>query len=352
MIRNIIFDWSGTLMDDLPAVLKATNHVLRQAGLEEFSLDRFRAEFCLPFKKFYDRFTPQIPMAQLETWFHDNFKQAQSSISEIPHAREFLQACQKRGVRMFVLSTVHPDHFAPQLALTGFGTYFEHAYVGVHDKEEKIRSILAENTLASAETLLVGDMQHDIDAAKHGGIKSCAVLTGYTGLEQLRESEPDLIVEHLGELQKILEEQEWNLTSGPQKPIATVGALIFNSSNEVLMIRTHKWSGLWGIPGGKIRFGEPSVDALRRELKEETNLAVSDIRFVMVQDCIHSREFYRDAHFILLNYTCRSSGNLSVKLNEEAREFRWVTLEAARQMALNEPTRVLLDAVAGKIPQL
>ena len=34
MIRNIIFDWSGTLVDDLPAVWKATNYVLTRAELD------------------------------------------------------------------------------------------------------------------------------------------------------------------------------------------------------------------------------------------------------------------------------------------------------------------------------
>jgi ADP-ribose pyrophosphatase YjhB (NUDIX family) len=118
---------------------------------------------------------------------------------------------------------------------------------------------------------------------------------------------------------------------------------------EVLMVRTHKWSDLWGIPGGKIKWGEPSADALRREIKEETDLEIADIEFVLVQDCIHSREFYRDAHFILMNYTCHCVGKPEVKLNEEAREFRWVTVEAALGMAINEPTRVLLNAVVEKM---
>ena len=45
-----------------------------------------------------------------------------------------------------------------------------------------------------------------------------------------------------------------NLTVNYSKktPIPTVGALIYNSKNEVLMIKTDKWSGKWGIPGGKI----------------------------------------------------------------------------------------------------
>ena len=68
MLRNINLEWSGTLVDDLPAVWQATNHVSRQAGIAEMSLEQFRAEFCLPFAQFYARYTPRVPMAQLEHW--------------------------------------------------------------------------------------------------------------------------------------------------------------------------------------------------------------------------------------------------------------------------------------------
>src|SRR2546428_2302099 len=97
-------------------------------------------------------------------------------------------------------------------------------------------------------------------------------------------------------------------------PIVTVGGLIFDAAGQVLMIRTHKWSNLWGIPGGKIKWGETSVAALRREVKEETYLDLSDVNFVLAQDCIHSKEFYRDALFVLLNYAARCAGEPSVKL--------------------------------------
>jgi phosphoglycolate phosphatase len=84
---------------------------------------------------------------------------------------------------------------------------------------------------------------------------------------------------------------------------------------------------------------------LRREIKEETDLDITDIEFVLVQDCIHSKEFYRDAHFILLNYTCRCSGKPQVRLNDEAREFRWLRIEDALKIEINQPTRTLLLAV-------
>lgn len=357
MIRNVLFDWSGTLVDDLPAVWEATNYVFQQAGLEPLTLERFRAEFCLPFKKFYDRFTPNLSMPQLEEWFHGAFRKAQTSVVEIPHARSFLEHCHQRGLRLFVLSTVHPEHFEAQAQALHFSSYFERTYVGVMDKESKIKELLDENQLRLDQTLFIGDMQHDIDAARHGGVFSCAVLTGYTGLQQLRASRPDLIVEHLGELQRLMEQSGWEFHAPAARvhadgahPVVTVGALIFNDRGQVLMIRTHKWSSLWGIPGGKVRFGEASLDALRREIKEETNLDLGGIEFVMVQDCIHSTEFYRDAHFVLLNYTGRVEGNTAVRLNEEAQEFCWTTPEAALELALNQPTRWLLQAVMNQSP--
>src|SRR5207244_4312843 len=194
MIRNIIFDWSGTLVDDLPAVWKATNYVFQQAGLEALSLDGFRANFCLPFKEFYDRYTPHIPMADLEAWFHTHFREVQDEVEALPHARGFLELCSECGIRTFLLSTIHRDHFAAQSARTGLHQFIERPYIEVLDKRTRIVDLLAENGLQPGETLFVGDMQHDIETAKHGGIFSCAVLTGYTGLEDLRASQPDLIV--------------------------------------------------------------------------------------------------------------------------------------------------------------
>ena len=87
------------------------------------------------------------------------------------------------------------------------------------------------------------------------------------------------------------------------------------------------------------------MDAVRREIKEETDLEITGIEFVLAQDCIHSREFYRDAHFVLLNYLCRCAGEPQVRLNSEAQAYRWVPVSEALDLPLNQPTRTLLSAV-------
>ncbi len=218
MIRNIIFDWSGTLVDDLPAVWRASNYVFRQAGVPELSLEQFRAEFSLPFSRFYDRYTPHVPLERLEAWFHGHFRECEHLVVELPHAREFLEFCRRTGLRTFVLSSVHRDHFARQTARNGFQDLLDHPYVGVWDKRDRIVGILAEQQLRPEETLFIGDMQHDIETARHGGVWSCAVLTGYNRLEQLRASAPDLIVEHLGELRALLETHGLDLQRAAAAP--------------------------------------------------------------------------------------------------------------------------------------
>jgi phosphoglycolate phosphatase len=351
VIRNVIFDWSGTLVDDLSAVWAATNDVLTGFGLTELTLDQFRAKFCLPFELFYRESIVEIPLAKLEEQFHIRFRARRDSVTELPHAREFLEFCRSRGLRTAVLSSVVKEYYDAQASEIGFDEFIDLTCLGVRDKRLEIGGLLTAHGFKPDETLFIGDMQHDIDAARQGGVRSCAVLTGYNGLEQLRASAPDLIVEHLGELKILLERHELNFQSAAGHaangglPVITVGALIRDELGQVLMVRTRKWSNLWGIPGGKVKYGETLEAALRRETMEETNLELAEIRFVMVQDCIRSDEFYREAHFVLVNYTARRLGTNGVRLNDEAQEYCWLPMSAAMHLPLNRPTRVLIESL-------
>jgi ADP-ribose pyrophosphatase YjhB (NUDIX family) len=131
--------------------------------------------------------------------------------------------------------------------------------------------------------------------------------------------------------------------STAQPPIVTVGALALDPAGRALFVRTHKWRGAWGVPGGKIDRGEAAEAALVREFQEETGLAVRDVRFVAVLEAIDSPEFHKPTHMVLLNYVCRCDGG-TVVLNDEAQEWRWLTRAEALALPLNSYTRALIDA--------
>lgn len=337
MFRNLIFDWSGTLVDDLGPVIEATNAVLEKYSVATMDREGFRRAFRLPYREFYSELLPDIPLEELEAHFRPAFDAAVTPVTVLPHAREKLEWCSALGIRCFVLTSMDTLAFERQLDAFAFRPFFEATYSGVLDKREIIHEIIKSHGLDPAETAFVGDMTHDVETARHGGISSIAVLTGYNHAEILAAVRPDITVPDLGVLRELL-----NRRRTSARPVATVGALILNPSNEILMIRTHKWGNRWGIPGGKIERGESSEDALKREVLEETGLAITDIRFAQVQDCISSTEFYRDEHFILLNYVARTA-NTSVQLNEEAQEFLWLPSQEVLKLDLNQPTRNLVE---------
>ena len=345
MFRNIFFDWSGTLANDLPPVLDATNRLLVHHARAALTEMEFREAFRLPFKGFYDEWLPEVEIDALEELFTQFFTESTESVHLLPHAREFLDFCQSKGVRMFILSSARREFLEAQARDLDVIGYFEEIHASIADKRQALPEILRQHGLDPQETAFIGDMQHDVETARACGVHAVGVLTGYDPPAKLMRAEPEVVVAHLGHLQRLLS-GSGSLTH----PVPTVGAAIFDDSGRVLIVRTWKWSGKWGIPGGKIKRGETIEAALHREIHEETGLFIRDVKFVMSQDAVSPAEFFRDDHFILLNFEAQALSS-DVVLNEEAEEFAWLPMSEALQRDLNQPTRVLFEALAPRIPK-
>lgn len=126
-----------------------------------------------------------------------------------------------------------------------------------------------------------------------------------------------------------------------QYPEPTVGALIFNGEGKLFLMSSHKWRGKWVVPGGHVELGERMEDALRREVKEETNLDIRDIEFVCFQEFIHDPRYWKRSHFIFFDFACRT-GSTDVRLNDEAQDYAWATLAEAGRMPVEHYTAVAI----------
>jgi len=102
-------------------------------------------------------------------------------------------------------------------------------------------------------------------------------------------------------------------------------------------MKSHKFHGKYVVPGGHIELGERIEDALLREVKEETDLDVHDVQFLAYQDFIFDDAFWKRKHFIFLDFVCRSN-TLEAKLNHEAEEYRWVSLDKVEKLPVEPYT--------------
>ncbi len=213
MFKNIIFDWSGTLCDDMALTIEATNYVLAQYGRAPLDRKQFRAEFQLPYPDYYARKTPEAKLEDLENFYRYAFDHSQTGVTLIPHARAFMEWCREHGIRCFALTSMDPKAFDTQSRQLGIHPFFEAIHSGIHNKEEYIPTVMQQHGLAPSQTAFIGDMQHDIRAAHCAGITGIGVLTGYNNPEQLAEAEPELTVPHLGALRKLLQQAMHNAPS-------------------------------------------------------------------------------------------------------------------------------------------
>jgi molecular chaperone GrpE (heat shock protein) len=112
-------------------------------------------------------------------------------------------------------------------------------------------------------------------------------------------------------------------------PKVIVGAFIFNDKDELFLMKGTKWHGKYIVPGGKVEMNETIEDALKREVKEETNLDIEDIKLIGLTDGLGLDKAYtkEDNHFVFVDNKAFAKDIKNIKLNDEASEYKWLKLD-------------------------
>lgn len=114
----------------------------------------------------------------------------------------------------------------------------------------------------------------------------------------------------------------------PERPIVGVGAVIFNHDQVLLVRRGHApLQGEWSLPGGALEVGETLKEGVRREVLEETGLAVEPVAMVEVLDRIARDEQGRaQYHYVLIDFLCRILSG-SPACASDAVGIRWTAID-------------------------
>lgn len=197
--KTLVFDWSGTLVDDLPGVLKATNAVFRAFDHPEMTRPEFLDSFRLPYSGFYEEHLPGVDLEKIEDVFRGVFRNLDKSAKEVfllSHAHEMLAWGKDQGYRLIVLSSMDEVALLEQAEDFGMADYFSEIHAGIADKRvvghDLVKRFGTEGRLA-----FFGDMVHDVATARETGMTSVALLTGYDQAGRLSAELPDLILPDL-----------------------------------------------------------------------------------------------------------------------------------------------------------
>ncbi len=129
----------------------------------------------------------------------------------------------------------------------------------------------------------------------------------------------------------------------PKTPLVGVGAVVPDGNRVLLVRRAYEpGQGLWSVPGGLVEVGETVEEAVKREVEEETGVAVSVDRLIAVLDNIVRDEDGKVRfHYVLIDYLAHPVGG-EARPSKETLDVRWVNLEDVKNLQLTKTALKLL----------
>lgn len=133
-----------------------------------------------------------------------------------------------------------------------------------------------------------------------------------------------------------------------QYPEPVAGAFIINPQNKLFLMKSHKWSDLFVVPGGHIEVGETIHQALTREIKEETGLTIQNPEFICLWEFINGKEFHDIRHMLFLDYRAETTSE-NIILNGEGQAYVWAGKDEVMSLPLEHYTKMTLEQYSQKI---
>lgn len=192
--QTIVWDWNGTLCDDLSISIEVINKLLAEEHLPQLtSVAAYHAAFGFPVIHYYEKLGfdfEKTPFAELADRYIAAYAAAQSRAELAADALPTLDALQARGLRQAVLSAGKQDNLLAQMAPFPILHYFSDI-LGVSDHYGHSKRDLAVNWMAARgidpqRTLFIGDTVHDFEVASACGAGCLLVTTGHQSEERLR----------------------------------------------------------------------------------------------------------------------------------------------------------------------
>ena len=184
--KHIIWDWNGTLLDDVSVVIDAMNNLLEKRNLPLLDIEKYKEIFTFPVIDYYARLGFDFsvePFEKLAAEFislfnsdnyrfrlHDGVEKVLDFINNMGMSQSILSASQEPGLIEDVGRLNITGYF---VAIAGLNNHY------ANSKVERAKELLAELGLKPEEVLLIGDTVHDYEVSKEIGCDCLLVCSGH-----------------------------------------------------------------------------------------------------------------------------------------------------------------------------
>ncbi len=200
--KAIVWDWNGTLLNDLEICVYCMNQLLLNRNLPKLTIEKYREIFTFPVKEYYqragfdfDQEPFEIPATEFINLYHQELDQAKLFSDVIP----VLDYVSRKVLSQSILSAMKHDSLVKSLADNEIITYFKEVS-GIdnhyaHSKLEIGEALVKKIKPPKNQLLMIGDTLHDLDVADALGIDCLLISGGHQSKVRLLSKTPNVIEE-------------------------------------------------------------------------------------------------------------------------------------------------------------
>lgn len=204
--NTVIWDWNGTLLDDVDISIAATQPLLAERGLPLLTKERYKAVFGFPVRNYYstigfnfDKEPFEIPANQ----YMDNYRALSPDAKLNSEAISTILKLKELGCRQYILSAMENSLLNKMTENTGILPYLDGTF-GIENDYADSKSHIGKRmvmhlNLDPRYCLMVGDTLHDAEVAKECGFDCVLFAGGHFSKERLETLQVP-VIERLNEI--------------------------------------------------------------------------------------------------------------------------------------------------------
>lgn len=208
--KVIIWDFNGTLIDDIDAALSSVNDMLTRRNLPVISFEQYASYVDTPIIKFYEHIFDDLysmDFGVIANEFNDGYEKHLKSPAVMPCAHEVLEHFNSLGKLQTVISATHIDKVTNRLREFGLEAYFDkilaHNNLIAEDKTHLAVRYFAEKDIKSHEAVVIGDCVADFKMAEALGCDCILTTQGHQSRKEFAATTA-VIINSLTELKNII----------------------------------------------------------------------------------------------------------------------------------------------------
>lgn len=200
-IQTVIWDWNGTLLNDVNAMLLAEERQFVRYGIKPLDPEERRKVFGHPISAYYEYLGFDLKKHSFEELSQEFFTEymaiMKTEIELFDGVEELLSDLKNKGLKQYILSAAPEDHLHVVVDKFGLMDVFDGVY-GIGDmsgdtKIPRAHELVKDFEIDTSSSVMVGDTDHDHLVAEAIGARSLIIADGHQSYEKLKHINPDVL---------------------------------------------------------------------------------------------------------------------------------------------------------------